>query len=113
MSVAPVTGGRPAITLYDTLETFGAAALLRVRIETGRTHQIRVHMAYLGHPVVGDAQYGRPRRDALPAELPRRQMLHAARLELDHPRTGRRMAFTAPAPDDMMDLLNALRRNKK
>jgi len=109
MSATPAAG-RPAITLYDTVESFGAASLLRVRIETGRTHQIRVHMAYLGHPVIGDALYGRQRRDALPAEPPPRQMLHAARLEFDHPRTGLRMAFTAPVPEDMREFLSSMAR---
>ena len=111
MSATPATG-RPAITLYETVEPFGAASVLRVRIETGRTHQIRVHMAWLGHPVIGDAQYGRKRGDALPVDPPQRQMLHAARLELDHPRTGQRMTFAAPPPEDMREFMDALRKNK-
>ncbi len=100
--------GRPAVTLYETAETFKAASLVRVRIETGRTHQIRVHMAYLGHSIVGDPQYGRPRRDALPVPVPPRQMLHAARLAFTHPTTGRSLAFDAPLPADMQALLAAL-----
>ena len=78
------------------------AALLRVRIETGRTHQIRVHLAHLGHPVVGDATYGRARH-GLPADLQiPRQMLHAHVLEITHPRTGRPLVFTAPPPPDFL-----------
>lgn len=111
MSATPAAG-RPAITLYETVEPFGAASVLRVRIETGRTHQIRVHMAWLGHPIVGDAQYGRKRSDAFPVAPPQRQMLHAARLELDHPRTGKHMTFVAPPPEDMQNFIDALRRNR-
>jgi 23S rRNA pseudouridine1911/1915/1917 synthase len=108
MSATP-RSGRAAITVYETVETFRAAALLRVRIETGRTHQIRVHMAFLGHAVVGDTQYGRPRREALPVPVPRRQMLHAFRLGMQHPRTGERLTFEAPLPEDMRRLLAELR----
>lgn len=101
--------GRPAVTVYDTLEKFAATSLLRVRIETGRTHQIRVHMAFLGHSIVGDPQYGRPRREALPVPVPSRQMLHSARLLFTHPVTGHPMAFEAPLPADMQALLSTLR----
>ena len=92
--------GRAAVTRYETVAAGPLAALLRVRIETGRTHQIRVHLAHLGHPVVGDATYGRARHD-LPAglEIPR-QMLHAHVLQIAHPRDGRPLAFTAPPPAD-------------
>jgi len=94
--------GRPAVTHYETLAAGPLAALLRVRIETGRTHQIRVHMAHLGHPVVGDTTYGRARR-GLPdgLEIPR-QMLHAHALKIAHPRTGAPLAFTAPPPEDFL-----------
>ncbi len=109
MSASP-PHGRPAITLYETAEVFPDASLLRVRIETGRTHQIRVHMAFLGHPVIGDADYGRQRAARLTVPLPARQMLHAERLTLAHPRSGRSLTFTAPLPEDMRLLLNALRR---
>jgi 23S rRNA pseudouridine1911/1915/1917 synthase len=109
MSAAP-SRGRPAVTLYETVEVFAGASLLRVRIETGRTHQIRVHMAWLGHPVVGDAEYGRQRANRLAVPLPTRQMLHAERLTLAHPRTGEPLTFTAPLPEDMRLLLNALRK---
>lgn len=107
MSARPKVG-RPAITRYETLWTGRAVSLLRVRIETGRTHQIRVHLAYRGHPVVGDAQYGRARRGLLPME-PMRQMLHAERLAFAHPTTGQEVEFYAPWPADMRQLLQALR----
>jgi 23S rRNA pseudouridine1911/1915/1917 synthase len=109
MSATP-SSGRPAITVYQTTETFAGASLVSVVIETGRTHQIRVHMAFLGHPVVGDTQYGRPRRDLLPVPIPERQMLHAFRLGIRHPRTDQVLTFEAPLPADMRDLLAALRK---
>jgi len=102
--------GRDAVTRYEVAERFGTVALLRVRIETGRTHQIRVHLAHIGHPVLGDAQYGGG-RDAcpgLPVPAPR-QMLHAAQLTLRHPVTDEPMTFVAPLPDDMQRLLDTLR----
>ncbi len=108
MSATPASG-RPAVTSYETAEIFPTTSLLRVRIETGRTHQIRVHMAFLGHPIVGDPQYGRRREDCLPAPAPTRQMLHAASLTLEHPRTGKTLTFEAPLPPDMAGLLDALR----
>jgi 23S rRNA pseudouridine1911/1915/1917 synthase len=109
MSATP-SSGRPAVTVYRTLEVFAGTSLLSVAIETGRTHQIRVHMAYLGHPVVGDAPYGRQRRDVLPVPVPARQMLHAFRLGLKHPRTGKDLTFEAPMPEDMRLLLETLRK---
>lgn len=102
-------GGREAITNFKTLESFLDVALLQVGIETGRTHQIRVHMAHLGHPVVGDAVYGRARKNKLPMTA-ERQMLHAAKLEFTHPNTGKRLSFEAPLFDDMCRLLDALRK---
>ena len=94
--------GRAAVTHYETLAAGPLASLLRVRIETGRTHQIRVHLAHLGHPVVGDSTYGRARQ-GLPAELNvSRQMLHAHVLKIAHPRDGRRLVFTAPPPPDFL-----------
>ena len=100
--MAIVAQGRPALTRYETLAARPLAALLRVRIETGRTHQIRVHLAHLGHPVVGDTTYGRARH-GLPADLEiPRQMLHAHRLKIAHPRDGRPLEFTAPPPADFL-----------
>ncbi len=107
MSARPLSG-RPAITHYKTVEKFRETSLLKVQIETGRTHQIRVHLAYKGHPVVGDHQYGRARVTPAPAVV-RRQMLHAARLSFAHPRTGLKMEFLAPLPGDFLHLLDMAR----
>jgi 23S rRNA pseudouridine1911/1915/1917 synthase len=102
--IAVVPHGRGAVTHYTVLERFEDATLLACRLETGRTHQIRVHLAYTGHPVIGDRVYGRARAPEIT-----RQALHAARLEFVHPRTGRRVVCTAPVPDDMARLLERLR----
>jgi len=101
------TTGRAAVSRYEVVEVLGGVSLVRVKIETGRTHQIRVHMAHIGHPVVGDPQYGHA-RVALPVPA-KRQMLHAARLAFDHPVTGVRMAFEAPLPSDMAELIAGLK----
>ncbi len=94
--------GRPAVTRYETIAKAPLASLLRIRIETGRTHQIRVHMAHLGHPVVGDTTYGRARH-GLPENLSiHRQMLHAQLLQIAHPRDARPLTFTAPPPSDFL-----------
>jgi 23S rRNA pseudouridine1911/1915/1917 synthase len=103
--IAVVPRGREAVTHYTALERFRDATLLACRLETGRTHQIRVHLAHAGHPVIGDPVYGRARAPEIT-----RQALHAARLEFTHPRTGRRVTCTAPLPDDMARLLTRLRR---
>jgi 23S rRNA pseudouridine1911/1915/1917 synthase len=109
-------GGRAARSDYEVLADFGGAALVRVRIHTGRTHQIRVHMASLGHPLVGDAVYGGRRtpacrslaaRDAV-SRFPR-PALHAALLAFTHPATGTRLSFSSPLPPDMEGLLAILR----
>jgi 23S rRNA pseudouridine1911/1915/1917 synthase len=102
--------GREAITHYQVEETFALTSLVRCRIETGRTHQIRVHLAHLRHPVVGDAVYGRAHEE-LPAPADR-QMLHAEKLTIDHPVSGERLTFTAPLPADFQSLLDALRKSK-
>src|SRR5580765_8106724 len=109
--------GREAVTHYRLEERFRGHALLRVTLETGRTHQIRVHLAHAGFPLVGDPVYGGRRRlvaglgtaarDALLAF--RRQALHAHKLSLDHPATGQRMGFEAPLPEDFRQLLTVLR----
>lgn len=96
---AVVAGGKPSVTHYDTVEAFRAASLLEVRLETGRTHQIRVHMAALRHPCVGDLQYGADPTLAARLGLTR-QWLHAWHLAFAHPADGRPMDFTSPdAPD--------------
>ncbi len=107
--MAVVGGGRAARTHYRVLERFDRATLLECALETGRTHQIRVHMAEIGHPLVGDPVYG-PRRKALPAlaDFPR-QALHAWRLALAHPATHAEMIWEAPLPADFAQLLEAFR----
>lgn len=97
--------GRQARTLYKSLKTFGTATLLAVRIMTGRTHQIRVHMNYMGNPVLGDKIYGKKFKVQLKCE---RQMLHSAVLEINHPVTQERMRFIAPLPDDFKYVLREL-----
>ena len=104
--------GREAITHFRTEQVLGPVSLLRVTIETGRTHQIRVHLAHQRHPVVGDTTYGRARAAVLPAPV-ERQMLHAAELTFTHPRTGERKTMTAPLPADFQNLLTALRATEK
>jgi len=119
--IAVVPSGRPARTHWRTLERLGLGSLLELRLETGRTHQIRVHLAHLGHPVIGDPVYGgrgkkqlrggegqRSLASALLECLPR-QALHAIELGLDHPVTGDRLRFTRPAPDDFARALDMLR----
>lgn len=118
--------GKPALTHYETGRTFGPAdapiaSLLTCKLSTGRTHQIRVHLAHIGHPIIGDPVYGRaPRRQrnrrgsAIPAEARSlmaafpRQALHAFRLGLDHPATGKRLFFETLLPEDMATLINNL-----
>ena len=101
-------GARPAITHYRVLERFGDATLVECRLETGRTHQIRVHMAALGHPVLEDPLYG-PRKTRRKAAG---QYLHACVLGFRHPRTGEYMEFRAPAPPYFEEKLGALRRRQ-
>ena len=99
--------GKEARTSYRVLERFGVAALLECRLETGRTHQIRVHLQHIRHPVIGDPVYRRGTRHGVPFP---RQALHAAALELAHPRSGKPMGWSAPLPADMKRLLATLRR---
>jgi 23S rRNA pseudouridine1911/1915/1917 synthase len=108
--MAVTARGKPARTRYRVLERLDGATLLAVTLETGRTHQVRVHMQAIGHPVVGDPTYGfRARRDG-PLERFPRQALHAARLGLVHPATGRECEWRAPLPEDLRALLEQLRR---
>jgi len=116
-------GGKPAITHWRVAESFGLFTLLQVRLETGRTHQIRVHLAHAGHPVVGDAVYGGLVKKRLsPSDAQRslarqmleglsRQALHASRLELEHPVTGSPLVFTSPWPEDLAAAVNRLRKS--
>jgi len=114
---AVVPGGKPAVTHYRVLERFAHHSYLRVNLETGRTHQIRVHMAHIRHALVGDPVYGG--RLQMPAAATpdmqnalrrfRRQALHARRLGLNHPATGEWVEWEVPLPQDMMALLEVLR----
>ena len=108
--------GKPAITHYRIEARYRAHSLLRVNLETGRTHQIRVHMAYIRHPLLGDPVYGgRPRPPAGMSAPARaavqgfpRQALHATRLSLRHPISGEVLEWHSPLPADMVDLIQAL-----
>jgi 23S rRNA pseudouridine1911/1915/1917 synthase len=113
--------GREAVTHYRIEKRFRAHTLARVQLETGRTHQIRVHLGHIGYPIVGDPVYGGRKR--LPAgasaglkialEAFRRQALHAARLTFAHPRTGKPVSYEAPLPADLAGLLDALERDRR
>ncbi|HEY3629852.1 MAG TPA: RluA family pseudouridine synthase [Jatrophihabitantaceae bacterium] len=105
---AVVAGGRPSVTHYETVEAFRAASLLDVKLETGRTHQIRVHMAAIRHPCVGDLTYGADPVLAKRLGLTR-QWLHARELGFDHPGTGEWVTFTSPFPADLQHALDVLR----
>lgn len=100
MMANPPEGGRSALTFWKVARRLTRTTLLEVRIETGRTHQIRVHLSSNGMPIVGDVFYGKKGLDALIPDCPPRQMLHAARFSFDHPKTGERMTFEAPLPED-------------
>jgi 23S rRNA pseudouridine1911/1915/1917 synthase len=101
--------GKEARTGYQVIERFDQIAMLECRLETGRTHQIRVHLQHIGHPIVGDTVY---RRGARAGVTFPRQALHAAALELSHPRSGKRMSWSAPLPADMKKLLAGLRHDR-
>lgn len=119
--MAVIDGGKPAVTHYRVLERFRSHTHVRVKLETGRTHQIRVHMTHAGYPLVGDPLYaGRFRIP--PAASPTlvqtlkefpRQALHARFLELEHPATGQRMKWTSPLPEDLVWLLSLLRQDNE
>jgi len=108
MAVRPAGRGKRAVTRYRVLERFTAFTYLALSLETGRTHQIRVHLAALGHPVAGDAVYGGRRPAPLPVAVDG-YALHAARLAFAHPATGARVEFAAPLPARMERLLSHLR----
>ncbi|MFB9837644.1 RluA family pseudouridine synthase [Actinoallomurus acaciae] len=101
---AVVAGGRPSVTHYDTIEAFRAVSLLDIKLETGRTHQIRVHMSAVRHPCAGDFAYGADPTLAARLGL-RRQWLHAVRLGFDHPTEGHWVEFESPYPDDLAHAL--------
>jgi len=114
-------GGKPARTHWKVVERFGIASLLEVRLDTGRTHQIRVHLAHLGHPVLGDPVYGGRSRKVLSLREPQRsvadgllkclprQALHAKELKLSHPVTGSPLGFSSPWPEDITRAIEMLR----
>ncbi len=105
--MAVVKSGRPARTMYRTVEYLPGYTLLEVRPHTGRTHQIRVHLSWMGYPIVGDAVYGYRRQRLLTA----RHFLHAARLRFAHPVTGEDVELEAPLPPELADILKRLRRS--
>jgi 23S rRNA pseudouridine1911/1915/1917 synthase len=114
-------GGKPAVSHYRVLERYRSHTHVRVKLETGRTHQIRVHMSHVGYPLVGDPVYGgrfrippaaNPSMVQTLKEFPR-QALHARFLELDHPITGERMKWQSPLPDDFVWLLTLLRQDRE
>ncbi|MFH4831062.1 23S rRNA pseudouridine(1911/1915/1917) synthase RluD [Vibrio diabolicus] len=117
MAVAPM--GKPAVTHYRVAERFREHTRIRLRLETGRTHQIRVHMSYLQHPLLGDIAYGGRARiptgasEELTAMIRgfERQALHAVMLRFEHPITGEVLEFHAPVPDDMVAMTEALRQD--
>jgi 23S rRNA pseudouridine1911/1915/1917 synthase len=114
------SGGREAITHYEVerrIESpYGKFTLLRVTIETGRTHQIRVHLASVGHPVVGDTLYGAPReikpKSGTTISLSR-NFLHAAELRFSHPRTGEPLSFSVPIPEQLHEFLATVERTSR
>lgn len=119
--MAVVASGKPAVTHYRLVERFAAHTHVRCKLESGRTHQIRVHMAHVKHPLIGDPQYGGRLRlpkgttEALREVLAgfHRQALHARKLTLEHPETGEILSWEVPLPEDMEQLLAALRQHVK
>jgi 23S rRNA pseudouridine1911/1915/1917 synthase len=117
--MAVVQSGKPAVTHYRILRNYRGLAHIRLKLETGRTHQIRVHMAHIHHPLVGDPVYAGRLKLPAGASEPlkellrtfRRQALHARQLTLEHPATGEPMSWEAPLPEDMVRLLAVLERS--
>ena len=114
--------GKEAITFYEVLEEFRGFSLMKLRIKTGRTHQIRVHLAYIKHPIVADSVYGGKlvypwQLEEGPQQVQEpiisRPALHASTLEFEHPDTGKMVKFEAPVPKDMQGLLDILREHRR
>ena len=101
--MAVVLGGRPSRTTYRALETFAGFTLLELYLKTGRTHQIRVHLAHLGHPLLADGLYGKP------SDMLDRHFLHAHHLKFEHPATGEEMEFRSDLPQDLASVVDLLR----
>ncbi len=117
--MAIVRGGRPALSIYRTREAFERFTSLDVELKTGRTHQIRVHLAWMKHPVVGDEVYGGGRDKTVSEPQVRgaiaklnRQFLHAHELGFHHPRTNQKLRFTAPLPTELLHVLEVIRQRK-
>ena len=112
--LSPDAHAKEAVTHYEVLEAFGEVSYVKAYLETGRTHQIRVHMSYIGHALVGDEVYGggKIRFEKLHASLLDGQILHAKKLTLTHPRTNEKMEFEAPLPDNFEKLLTILKTQK-
>ena len=117
MTVVEYPNGKIATTHYKTIQSFGYISMVECRLETGRTHQIRIHMSHIGHSVVGDQTYGNNARkisshytDEKKVALTdfKRQALHSSLLEFEHPTTGERMVFESPLPEDMQELISKL-----
>lgn len=104
--MAVVAQGKPSTTHFRVIERFDKFTLIELQLETGRTHQIRVHMKYIGHPIAGDPKYGPSKTLEIDG-----QALHAKLLGFDHPRTNKRLEFEAPLPDDIQRELDILRHN--
>lgn len=107
----PDEAGKPAVTHWEVVQRFGVATQVRVRLETGRTHQIRIHFAAAGHPVLGERVYRQRSLGEPPVKTPR-QALHAAELSFAHPASGLRMTFRAPLPEEFRALVARLRKEK-
>ena len=103
-------GAKSAVTHYEVITTYGQVSYLKLRLQTGRTHQIRVHMSHLGHALIGDEVYASTRIafEKQHASLLDGQILHAKRLSLTHPTTGQRMTFECELPDNFKRLLQSL-----
>lgn len=109
MAVA-IDGGRRAVTHYEAIEDMGSFTFAKMRLETGRTHQIRVHMAHIGHPILGDPVYGRPTQfERRHPGLLHGQCLHAGELSFTHPRSGERVTVSCPLPENFERVLTLLR----
>ncbi|MBI5573199.1 MAG: RluA family pseudouridine synthase [Elusimicrobia bacterium] len=99
-------------TFFKVIERFKTATYLEVKPYTGRTHQIRVHLAYIGHPVIGDVEYGKVAAGGKPSEIAKRQLLHASNIKLTHPSTKKKIEFSASLPKDFQSALNFFKNEK-